>query len=776
MARRGAVADELTMLRNWKRNAELELALRKQQDSAGAPGEEENLRPANSPIDGGLKPRGNRQHFKITVWEEEKRIERVRSTSLEETNSVETIPIADSTESTAGLAGEQQAAEQEVERPAASSLELNNALQGWILQPKLVQATRVCRGPFVAVHEQLMSIRAELASLSIEVIGTRVHHIFVRHLEDRDQPHLGFSAAVPLLYNIFQEAVKSARSSGGTAPECNIEVRDAFSQCASVIRHLMRSARFGKSPPRRKPDNIARADYVRELCAQLGLCLDLARLRFVHSKHLKAKRASTKPGALVPFRSAAQQTATEGTLTEESVCVDREEVKDCLSRAGKYLAAVQMDMDRHHDTIVEQVRQAQAAKAAAELPEMQESDAEETSTRMASRSASPQPLGDQDAGAEAAEGDVNSRFGIALGWQQALAQALTDKQQKAAKEDQVLALLAAATATPEPTGAMETSGKSNVAVQEDSSPPDSLVPLLTPTFGEFLANQLLPLYVADIPFETLGHLSDKYCGIPLDSDDERKAFKLLGLPSPRSPKRPAARKAASTPLSVGGGARGGDGSGGGPFSSQETSTTTHSRGAHSPSAASVVSSTSTTVASALGSSPRAAVPSLAPLIELAKANMAPPMRQQMNTSIMAKRYNQFKTPRDMETSVITRSRSRRNIAQWPAASPIIRPSAALLQSPPATPGDLAVSRLALIAPSPVSMRKTSRGRVELQASTRSTLSRSSKQTTRGRSRSPKHERTPRSRGKWSPSYSVRTPCLKRSLSQPDWNLLDTPAR
>merc|ERR1719258_768652 len=142
-----------------------------------------------------------------------------------------------------------------------------------------------------------------------------------------------------------------------------------------------------------------------------------------------------------------------------------------------------------------------------------------------------------------------------------------------------------------------------------------------------------------------------------------------------------------------GGARGGDGSGGGPFSSQETSTTTHSRGAHSPSAASVVSSTSTTVASALGSSPRAAVPSLAPLIELAKANMAPPMRQQMNTSIMAKRYNQFKTPRDMETSVITRSRSRRNIAQWPAASPIIRPSAALLQSPPATPGDLAVSRL-----------------------------------------------------------------------------------
>lgn len=59
-----------------------------------------------------------------------------------------------------------------------------------------------------------------------------------------------------------------------------------------------------------------------------------------------------------------------------------------------------------------------------------------------------------------------------------------------------------------------------------------------PTCGEFLTEQILPLYVLDIPFHKLKQVVEDYGGIPLDSDDEDRALKSLGRPGRhRDPKR-----------------------------------------------------------------------------------------------------------------------------------------------------------------------------------------------------------------------------------------------
>lgn len=78
------------------------------------------------------------------------------------------------------------------------------------------------------------------------------------------------------------------------------------------------------------------------------------------------------------------------------------------------------------------------------------------------------------------------------------------------------------------------------AVSRPANVTDSLVSdaLVWPTFGEFVDHQLVPLYIADIPFHYLQTLIEKYCGAPLDSDDEERAWKTIGvLPSLPAKKR-----------------------------------------------------------------------------------------------------------------------------------------------------------------------------------------------------------------------------------------------
>jgi hypothetical protein len=622
----------------------------------------------------------------------------------------------------------------------------------WIIQPKLMQATGYCRGQ--PVNDLFFSVQAELEAATtvanFEVASSTFMDAFRKHLDEMEQFHLGFSAAIPAFFSALRKAEKVANlSAGSEAPGI------AFCRCATLVRSAMSSSRFGKSPPRKKPADVTRSQYIRELSAHAGLCLDLARLAFVHKKHLKGKRRSAASGRndetaqpLMPFHSTPphlrakaeigdideeQDLKSPGdVLQAESVCVGHDELRDCLAQAGKYLQAVQMDMDRHHDEAAAQVRRAKEARKQVtdftDFSEIQEA------------------LEEQISGGDTSAKLETSVDPEGIESQRSLKRSLSSEELSREEEEKVLALIASASGSsdsrPEDSAA-EASQESSfgastqrVAGLGANADPDAVDPLLTPTFGEFLMRQLLPLYIADVPFLTLRHLAESFCGIPLDEDDERKAWKVLGLQMPqRAPtkKRPSSRQP-------------------------------------SPGGASVASSSSTVPTSqsqTQSSSPLPTGPTLAALCEVMEKPAKATMRQQMHTSIVEKRRKEFKAPRDMDTAIFRRSRH-----AVPAASPVIRPSAALLQSP-AVVGEL--SRMPL--PSPVSMRRAPRGRLELLSSVRSTASTRLGSVRRGRSRSPRLSvETPRVRA--SPSHPAETPVLHQTALAKglDWHLLDTPAR
>lgn len=200
----------------------------------------------------------------------------------------------------------------------------------------------------------------------------------------------------------------------------------------------MNTSQFGEQPPARRPETIARDAFVRELCSQVGLSLDLARLAFAHRRELKAAAAKserteeTAPTASAVLQLRLQDTAEEmASGTQEATtpvplessaetqqeadadgqasethsqscasnagstptgssqnCVRSTELKAVLARAGRYMAAMQMDMERLHDEHVARTRSLQAERRAAEP---------------ASQKAEPPPLepGVQQADAEA---------------------------------------------------------------------------------------------------------------------------------------------------------------------------------------------------------------------------------------------------------------------------------------------------------------------------------------------------------------------------------------
>jgi len=770
MQRKRALADELTLLK--LKNAELELQLQRQAPAkALTDAITDSSRPADASAgSSSLKPRGGGQHFKIRSWDAE-RMGRGRGISPDDSTTA-IVPFK---------AIEDVALRPpELLRPA-----LGSAVRHWIVQPKLIMAgIGFGSGFHSSVHDQFRSMGSELAVASTDVVTSRVTEVYAKHLQDLDRPHLAFSAGIPTLFNILQEVELSAGVPASASSGSQTGPGDAFVRCAAILRRLMDSSRFSKSPPRRRPDNITRPAYVRELCASVGLCLDLVRLGFVHKKQLKRDLALDDPS------SPKQAFVEEGEL-----CVQREELRDYLALAGKFLTALQMDMDRLHDEASDQARRAKAQNPLGDaltwfpMPEAEDEDAEieeivESPAKAREHGVeevkeSPPPSSPLSPATVATRTECDRLMACARGIARPLRSFSQENPQEEAlvshveepgkehveepakglveapgnelaencsKKERVLALVPSATpsspsATPDDSGPgtgdcqsrSSSLGAARAASPAPSGDASSVDPLLTPTFGDFLEQQLLPLYIADVPFETLKHLSETCCGIGLNSDDERKAWKTLGwqMPVRSAPKKPARSRQPS------------------------------------PSVASVASS-NWWPASPLSASPAPRLasslnPSLAELCvameKPTKGNMGPPsMRQAMNTSVVEKRRKEFRAPADMETSIFRLSKKR--TVEWPE-SPIIKPSTALL----ATPREFAsASKLpSTCAPSPVSMRKTSRGRMELQSSAQSTTSQRRLQA-RGRSRSPcTMAHTP----------SVR---LKPSVSQPDWHLLDTPGR
>jgi hypothetical protein len=516
----------------------------------------------------------------------------------------------------------------------------SSAIGHWIVQPELRSSDS---NP---VHELFAEIDGPLLSDTHEALGAKITDIFIRHLQDFQQPHLTFSAAFVSLYNIIRDNwVKNFSEAANDEHQTKLrhELVDdkSFSFCANLLRQLKSRSRFEEKPPRRRPEDIGRAEYVRELCVQAGLSLDLARLGFVHKKELKRRKKTS--ASAIPLDAGHHSDDSSPSKTRlpgmTVACVEVEEMQSNLARAGRYLGALQMDMDRHHDDMKQQIDVAMAAV----------SMNAESLARQAEHERLFPPSAEVEDGSSAKESSQ---------------QALEDEKADEASMQVPAANTSIVVAIPSTTN-------------DSMSASSFWSAVLTPTFGEFIDQQLLPLYVADVPFDTLRHLAETYCGLTLDSDDERKAWKALGV---LIPERSAAK-----------------------------SSKTKRRRPKSSDAASVGSSTPKSAAE------RSTLAELREVMEKPQ----PVARAQMPNSTVGRREKGFRTQRDMNVSLFRRSGSNENFV--PTASPIIKTARALLQGSTPLSG-VPDSTADWPASSPISMRKTSRWRQELQNSAVSTRS------------------------------------------------------
>jgi hypothetical protein len=187
----------------------------------------------------------------------------------------------------------------------------------------------------------------------------------------------------------------------------------------------------------------------------------------------------------------------------------------------------------------------------------------------------------------------------------------------------------------------------NAAVADEAEGDDA-DPLRFPTFGEFMDKQLVPLYIADIPFPNLTYLSKNYCGVPLDSDDEEQAWKFIGrpnlAPAPAKRRQLKGRRTggASAPSDPPRPSRG---------LARTLSETGSMDGGASPASSHVAASSVTTTATTSSSSSTSVTTSVSletSLGDLLRVDREPRLRSQMVTSVAEKRRKGCVAARDMD--------------------------------------------------------------------------------------------------------------------------------
>jgi hypothetical protein len=400
--------------------------------------------------------------------------------------------------------------------------------------------------------------------------------------------------------------------------------------------------------------------------------LDLVRLGYAHEKHIEKRKPIQTDESEVP--STGSSASSEG-CKQAAASVGQEEVQSHLARAGRYLAAVQMDMDRHRDEFGDQgmsavsgqsTPYAERSKDTEQMPALQDVVPSSAVDGLPHKPDRVLPLKDLHTPELAQDGSPS---------------------QDKVVGDKLLALVRSSESMTSDMGILDRAGtdqiSSNIAKQNEEGVRNAL---LVPSFGEFLEQQLLPLYVADVPFQKLKTLTETCCGILLDSDDEREAWDAVGLAMPVVTKSTRKKRRR--------------------------------------------------IASPMHNSEPAKLVGLSDLLGKSKAKVnAPVMRAQMQTSIVEKRRNNFRTFRNMDNAKTTAS-------HVPNSTPAVKTARALLHGSTPLSSQLALANQAVVYPemSPLSVRKHSRGRLEMQASSRST-------------RSEKNLRTP------------------RTTSQPDWDAM-----
>eukprot|EP00927_Polykrikos_kofoidii_P040635 TRINITY_DN34690_c0_g1_i1.p1 TRINITY_DN34690_c0_g1~~TRINITY_DN34690_c0_g1_i1.p1 ORF type:complete len:946 (+),score=181.83 TRINITY_DN34690_c0_g1_i1:127-2964(+) len=248
--------------------------------------------------------------------------------------------------------------------------------------------------------------------------------------------------------------------------------------------------------------------------------------------------------------------------TPSATGVERRELEAALARAGRYLSVLQMDMERlrlkaeadvscsgrelRREATVDQLSDivglSPSEVPAATSPSQPdptlalvavEADASANADGATARVSPPTPLLPlMDADVEASMLPLQEGGGAT---QEELEETFLDDSSigSALPDGLSQGFVESSPGTP---GALSQAASTAAAPGSAAAPEMVGVdPLVTPTFGEFLEHQLLPLYIADVPFRSLKHLSEQYWGLPLDSDDEERTLKAIGRPKTRAP-------------------------------------------------------------------------------------------------------------------------------------------------------------------------------------------------------------------------------------------------
>eukprot|EP00747_Dinoflagellata_sp_TGD_P027040 gnl/TRDRNA2_/TRDRNA2_132352_c0_seq2.p1 gnl/TRDRNA2_/TRDRNA2_132352_c0~~gnl/TRDRNA2_/TRDRNA2_132352_c0_seq2.p1 ORF type:complete len:863 (-),score=118.46 gnl/TRDRNA2_/TRDRNA2_132352_c0_seq2:92-2680(-) len=385
----------------------------------------------------------------------------------------------------------------------------------WLAQHSLSGAGREASQAQREAKDRFSEVLRQLQAGATEAAADALRGLLERHLQDPDRPHLSFSASLLSLFSLL-------RSAAGTSPadadsEAAAKIVCPYSQCATLIRYIIEHARFHGEPPQRRPEDLSRQRFVRELAVQVGLSLDLVRLALSQRNESRRK---AKPEQTPPRRPA------RGSKRERSAqSIERSECETMLERAGLYLAAVQMHMDRLRDDTEQQMKERREQQALAAMQEVLSDEGKPSMDSDRPENDEGKPSMDSDRPENVllplnnADSDDTSRVIVtpsaplgAAAWSESLAA----KDRDSAPSTSAPARQPSASA-PRPRA---------VSFSVDT--------LLTPTFGEFVELQLLPLYIADVSFSKLRSITEDHSGMPLNSDDEEKAWKVVGVHSPKT--------------------------------------------------------------------------------------------------------------------------------------------------------------------------------------------------------------------------------------------------
>lgn len=412
---------------------------------------------------------------------------------------------------------------------------------------------------------------------------------FAVHVGNRRRVHLGFSAALPLFFADLGGSPCEICPGQLVAPglRASETKTSAFACMAEFLRQLQGAARFGDKPPVRQ-EGMEKWEFVRELCAQAGVSLDLVRVHQAYRHHRRRQRTGLADSEhTTPAIKGAAEASGEGKkgralelLTQarpesDSNPVSQAEVKSALSRAGVYLRALQVPLEQLRDSansLAVSFKRAQSRASLTNGPGIAAGSQLEASPFASGADLGPLlPIADVEVLSDADEKeDAKTSVSSATDHLQqpevAVVEVLDESRPAVVQQPEVAVVEVqdevrpAVVQQPEvDVVEVQEEARPAVAVAEDLpelpagiSPQGVVDELLIPSFGQFIDQQLLPLYVRDIPFRLLKDTLEHYCGVPVDSDDEDKALKVLDFSTKKkaAPSRSGKLKRRSSEVSA----------------------------------------------------------------------------------------------------------------------------------------------------------------------------------------------------------------------------------